>query len=155
MYKAIFDQGFHEITINICSDPILFYYAIFDKEKIMNRISYFNNFPCIRGCDAFIRARIIKKEPFNDYSIIYMEPVKVIVKHRYSRVYNRASFAIIEALVYYSKLPYVGKDLANRYLDTIRSLIDTVYRSSRKPVHRKIIMDIFYRSMKRYRELYD
>uniref|UniRef100_A0A7J3QER4 DUF447 family protein n=1 Tax=Ignisphaera aggregans TaxID=334771 RepID=A0A7J3QER4_9CREN len=61
---------------------------------------------------------------------------------RYPKGFNRASAAIIEALIYYTKMPFVNEDEKKRALLKIEMCRETVYRSSENPMYRKIIDEI-------------
>jgi len=154
MYTSIMDLNYSNISINICNDPILFYHAIFNKDVLLDKVIYSNGVPNIKTCDAYIAAKVSRIDKYRDYIMVYMDPIKAVVKHKQPKVYNRATFAIIEALVYYTKLQYVGKDLASKYIEMIRFFTNIVYRSSSRRIHREIIMDILDRSMEKYKEIY-
>ena len=154
MYTSIMGLNYSNISINICNDPVLFYHAIFNKDVLLGKVVYSNGVPNIKSCDAYIAAKVSRIDKYRDYIIVYMDPIKAVIKHKQPKVYNRAAFAIIEALVYYTKLQYVGKDLASKYIEMIRFFTNIVHRSSSRRIHRKIIMDILDRSMEKYKEIY-
>ncbi len=154
MYTSVMDLGYSNISINICNDPILFYYAIFNKDVLMDKVVYSNGFPHIRTCDAYIATKVSRIDRYRDYIMVYMVPVNAVIKRKQPRVYNRAAFAIIEALVYYTKLQYVSKDLASKYIEMIKFFTNIVYRSSSRRIHRKIIKDVLDRSIEKYKQNY-
>ncbi len=154
MYNVVVNKGYRLVSINICSDPVLYYHAVFNKEYLMKRIRYHGETPYIMGCRAFIESVVHDLIDHGDYMELSMEPRKVIVRHRYPNVYNRVSYAIIEALIYYTKIPYVNPRKAREYIDRIKWLAWVTRRSSHRPLHRRIIDDILNRSMELYRRIY-
>lgn len=154
MYVSIVDLNYNSISINVCSDPILFYYAIFDKRVLLDNIVFSNGDPYIKQCNAYIIARVVEIQNYRDYIMVYMDPMNLVIIDNYPKVYNRASFAIIEALIYYTKLGYVDKDLADKYIEMIRFFVNIVYHSSSICIYRKIIKDILDRSIEKYKRIY-
>ncbi|ADI32460.1 DUF447 domain-containing protein [Staphylothermus hellenicus] len=142
------NAGAKEFVVNITRDPRLFFYAIFNKEAIRYVHSKTVSAPRIMGCNAYIEGdldHIIRRK---GYIMIYIRPRLIDYKKLMPTTYNRAGPAIIEAIVYYTKIRYymnIGE--LNRALDMynrVKYCRDTVYHSTTKRSLRELIDKIVF-----------
>jgi len=145
IYSVIVDNKNLKLLCRVCisRDPLAFYYSIFRKNILLK---CYNELRCIkRFCDAYIDA-ILDNLKIKDEAIeIFLKPIDIKILKRYPKGFNRASAAIIEALIYYTKMPFVNEDEKKRALLKIDMCRETVYRSSENPIYRKIIDEIIKR----------
>lgn len=138
-YSDIIDSQGLKITCRICitGNPITFYYSIFRKSALTR---CYSEVKCVkRFCDAYIDAVIEDMRATDSYIEVFLKPTDISVVRRYPRGFNRASAAIIEALVHYTKMGYVDGDEKRKIVLRIEMCRETVYRSSEDPTYRKII----------------
>jgi len=139
IYSAIVDNKNLKLLCRVCisRDPLTFYYSIFRKDILLK---CYNELRCIkRFCDAYIDAILDDLKIKDDVAEILLKPIYIKILKRYPKGFNRASAAIIEALIYYTKMPFVNEDEKKRALLKIEMCRETVYRSSENPMYRKII----------------
>ncbi|ADM27124.1 hypothetical protein Igag_0276 [Ignisphaera aggregans DSM 17230] len=136
----------NKFTICLTQKPETFFYAIFRKDIIINT---FNEAKCPRKlCDACIDTEIKSIEQGEDYLRVELKPVNITISQGYPKGFTRASAAIIEALVYYTKLPFVSDDEKRKYVERIKIMREIVYRSSKKDMYREMIDNIVDRAMR-------
>ena len=103
-----------ECVLNITSNPRLFYTSIFDKEKLKFKRSFRVSPPRIIGANGYVECKVSSVEDFEEYSIVYCNPVHVEYESQPPKAFNRAEPAIIEALIHYSRIiPFVRKGWCN------------------------------------------
>ncbi|MEL9940903.1 MAG: DUF447 family protein [Ignisphaera sp.] len=150
-YKILKSSSASDISCGICVslDPIAFYNSIFDKERL---VECFKNGICLRSvCDAYIDTSIERVLDGGDFVEVFLRPVRIRVFRRVPRVFTRASAAIVEALVWLTKMPFLRDDERRWAFEFIAMLRETVYRSSSDESHRKVVESI-YSSAKRLME---
>jgi len=140
-------KGAKEGTICVTHDPRLFYYSIIRKEKLKYIFIKGINTPCLSGCNGYVYFKVVKYNDLGDYLAVYMKPLSVYLRKSIPKTYNRASYAIIEALVYYSKIPYTTPKKICKYVEAIKHCVDIVYHSSRSRTYRAIARDILKRAL--------
>lgn len=133
-YKLVTEGMVDRGRLCITEDAILFYLAIFKKEEALKA---FNRF-----CRAYVDFDIVKVEFRKDHVVLYSKPVGVEIVDRVPKGFVRASAAIVEALVWLSKIPYVDKRRRNLYKNYVKMCINVIYRSSRSRRYRMIARDI-------------
>lgn len=144
MYNILLNvKDINSVKCKICisNNPITFYYAIFEKEVLVKAFrgkNYSRKF-----CDACIDAIITSYEENREFLKVYLKPIKIYLAKRYPKGFNRASAAIIEALVHYTKIPFANIEEKGKLLSKIEVCRETVYRSSENTVYRDVIEDIF------------
>uniref|UniRef100_A0A7J2U357 DUF447 family protein n=1 Tax=Ignisphaera aggregans TaxID=334771 RepID=A0A7J2U357_9CREN len=151
LYSYIASAKVAELPCIACisENPQLFYMAVFEKSQT---IEIFTEHRCPEEfCDACLIG--LCKFFDGDEAINFKISVKEIALHRKTpRVFTRASAAIIEALVWFTKLPYVDCKDIERVLERIELLKDTVYRSSQKNIYAKLIENIYLAAFKLVKE---
>lgn len=140
-YRLILD-GADDCVLNITSNPKLFYYSIFMKDKIKYVRSRKTRSPRVRGCDGYIECKMSSVIRQREHLDISLKPILIDVKPRNVATFNRAGPAIIEALVHYTKIPFLNNKEIRYKILYIKFLRDTVYKSTRDAELRKIISDI-------------
>lgn len=144
IYDLIINKNLNEIKCSICitRDPRAFYYSIFNKMHIINAIKRGS----LNYCDAYVNGAMIVNEVGNTSIkvIVKLHDVDIITKN--PRVFDRASAAIIEALVWYTKIPYVSCNKVRQILNREKFYLETVRRASRKSIYRHMINDIYARA---------
>mgnify|MGYP001770797109 FL=1 len=144
IYDLINSKGLSEVRCSICitKDPRAFYYSIFRKRYMIDALK--------RGvpnyCDAFINGTMVVSGTDDDSIRVIVRLQSVDLITRNPRVFDRASAAIIEALVWYTKIPYVSCNKVRQILDREKFYLETVRRSSRKGIYRRMINDIYARA---------
>ncbi len=128
-----------KISVCVTRDPIIFYRAVLEKEKLEYiEVSHYEA-PCIVGCDACIICNIESISETNEWLRIVLNPVHTVIYNVYPRPFHRVEYGIVEALVYYTKLPYVDRATAEKYYNYILVFRETVYRSTTDKKYRAII----------------
>ena len=142
-------NGAEDCVLNITSDPILFYNAIFEKEKISYCPAERVSSPRIRDCDAYVECSIINVTGHGEYVKAFLKPLLINVAERAVSAYHRAGPAIIEALICYTRLLYF-KDADREKAESLKKMIgifrDIVYHSTENNRLREIATKILERS---------
>jgi len=137
------NTGAKEFVVNITRDPKLFFYAIFNKEAIRYVHSKLVSAPRIAGCNAYIECDLDRIIHRRGYITIYIKPRLIDYKKIMPTAYNRAEPAIIEAIVYYTKIKHyldIGElEKALNMYNRVRYCRDTVYHSTAKRSLRELI----------------
>ena len=146
LYDALSSRSTIDASICITLNPLLFYYAVIKKESL--KYNVVDDIPCIKDCDACIGGRLKVIETINDYIRALFEPHKISILNPYPRPYVRGSAALIEALVHYTKIPYIPQDAAERLFHFIEAALYAVERSTNDPTIRNAIREIYERAYK-------
>jgi len=149
-YKMIL-EGARDCVLNITDDPILFYNAIFEKEKIRYKPAKYVSSPQIRGCNAYIECLIADATTRKGYIDTTLKPLLIEAAADTVRAYSRPGPAIIEALICYSKIPHY-KDVDKEKAEKLKKMIDTfreiVYHSTKDRILREIVTKILEKAKK-------
>ena len=147
-YEMIIN-GAKDCVLNITDDPILFYNAIFEKDKISYTPAQRVSSPRISDCDASVECSIVNVKMHKGYVEVFLKPLLINVTSKAAKTYTRVGPAIIEALICYSKIPYF-KDADREKAESLKKRIevfrDIVYRSSRNRTFRRIATEILTRA---------
>ena len=134
-------NGAEDCVLNITRDPVLFYKAVFEKDKIAYHPAKHVSSPRISGCNAYVECSITNVTLHEKYIEAVLKPLLIDVADASVKTYNRAGPAIIEALICYTKLPYV-KDTQEEKVEALtkKMLIfrDIVYHSTKNSMLRRI-----------------
>lgn len=122
-------------TVNITHDPLIFVNSTIDDLDSHYFEKYENNF-YIKDAEAFftVTVKSIKEVEKEDkigktlVNIITADVNDVTVKKKHFEPINRAIFAIIESLVYVSRIELVDDDTRNIYLERIKEMSRVVNR---------------------------
>jgi len=136
-YESI-KSGVNKCSVCITLDPFLFYYAVLEKDKLRYVFDEYTDYPCIVDCDTCIYGELEVLEEKQYYLWIAIKPERIKFYRRLPRVYHRCDYALIEALIYYTKIPYV-EHLREKYIEKIMSCRETIYRSTRSKRYREAI----------------
>ena len=140
-------EGAEDCVLNVTSDPLLFYNAIFKKDELSYCPAELVSSPRIRGCDAYVECFIRGLTHHESYISVLLEPVLVEAPDRTVRVYSRVGPAIIEALISYTRLSSSKEPREReRLMRKIRIFREIVYHSSRNPAFREVADDVLRRS---------
>ncbi len=142
-----------EAYLCIPSTPLLFYIVIFEKNKVIPIEK--RGLICFKDCSACIKCNIQKIRVERESYVIKLTPIKVVVLKKMPRVYHRFEHAIVEALVYYTKIPYVSRRKALEYLKKILWCREIVYHSTYSRKYRRIINNIVNRSIDVYNSVFN
>jgi len=147
VYEVLMQRPLHA-TLCITQNPLLFYRAVFEKERLRYRELVVDGvmLPCIKGCSACVFTEIASIVFRESRAHVWLKPVEVHVVDKHPRTLHRAEYAIIEALVHFTKIPFTDREEACRHYQHILLCRDTVYRSSRSRVYRRIINSILERA---------
>lgn len=140
--------GAEDCVLNVTSDPMLFYNSVFRKDEVSYRPAERASSPRISGCDAYVECSITGLTAYERYVQVLLEPLLVDVTDGTVRVYSRVGPALIEALICYTKLPYLKDSCeeAESLIGRIRIFREIVYHSTRDRVFREIADEILNRS---------
>ncbi len=147
LYKLITEKNLTSIKCSICvtKNPQLFYLSIFDKRKILRR---FDKGRCPRSyCDVCIHGMMHVDEVTSDYIKVFFRPLSIKYNSKSPKVFDRASAAVIEALVWYTKMPYVSCGELDNILIRLRMCLDTVLRASTNEKIKNIINDVYSKAV--------
>ena len=139
-------RGARDYVVNITSDPALFYYAIFSKSLLKLKPSRWVSAPRVAGCDAYVEAERSGVSYGRGYLILRLRPIHVEYRRVLPKVYSRAAPAVIETLVYYTKLPYLKKSgklrEAEELLKRMLACAEVVERCTRSRRLRSILRSV-------------
>jgi len=128
-YELMSNSSFIDCVLNITCNSIMFYNAIFEKNKLKLVNSKIVSSKRVYGCDAYVECVLSRKIFDKDIVYVYLKPIYIEIVNNTPRVYNRVDPAIIEALVEYTKIPYYVKsnlDIKNvfRKFNFLESIVE-------------------------------
>jgi len=147
-YEMILN-GAEDCVLNITDDPMLFYNAVFEKDKIPYHPAERVSSPRIRDCNAYVECSITETKTHEEYIKVFLKPLLIDTNERAVKTYNRAGPAIIEALICYTKILYlkdVDREKAENLKKRINIFRDIVYHSTKDNTLREIATKILERS---------
>ncbi len=145
-YELLSNGLANKFTICITQKPETFFYAIFRKDIA---IKLFTESKCSRKlCDVCIDAEIRDIEQEDQFIRVVLHPVQAIVVHGYPKGFTRASAAIIEALIYFTKMSFATEEEKRKYFERIKLMKEIVYRSSERGIYRELIDDIVDKALR-------
>jgi len=129
-------------------NPILFYKTVLYRDDLEYKVleAEQRKFLCIEKCDAYVLSIIAERQVRQQFLYIAFEPIRLLYVRRKPRAANRAFFAILESLVYLTKMPYVDDSTKQCYLAMIQMFAETVKRCSKNKALRKAILDVVERA---------
>ncbi|MFP3281143.1 MAG: DUF447 family protein [Vulcanisaeta sp.] len=148
IYNVILEKKISKIPCIVCitRSPQTFYLAIFNKKILIRR---FKGVRCPRSyCDACVDGELTMEGVGDDIINVSIRPLSIKINRRVPLVFDRASAAIIEALVWYTKIPYVPCNEVYEILSRLRFYRETVSRASKRGVFLKMINRIFREGVK-------
>lgn len=148
IYNVILEKKISKIPCIVCitRSPQTFYLAIFNKKILIRR---FKGGRCPRSyCDACVDGELTMEGVGDDIINVSIRPLSIKINRRVPLVFDRASAAIIEALVWYTKIPYVPCNEVYEILSRLRFYRETVSRASKRGVFLKMINRIFREGVK-------
>lgn len=109
------------LTINIVYDVNVFMKCVFKTLDDGKLYELSNNFPIphIAIADAYIECELVSLRKVNKKFKAICKPLNVVVKRSIPRAFNRAFPAIIEALIYYTKIKPFKKMGLNEELNEL------------------------------------
>ncbi len=130
-----------EFALNSVSDPIAFYHALYEREKIHFDRAKMIQAPVLTDSSARIEARLTNAENRKASILIEAEVVYVHIRNR-SELINRAKGIFLESLIAATRIPYLPEGKAveilkenyrvikktapgSKYENIIRELLDT------------------------------
>lgn len=128
-------RGARDYVINVTSDPVLFYYAVLSKNSLRLKPSRYVSAPKVAGCDAYVECVLSTIRHGREYLRLYLRPLHIEYRKTCPRPFCRAEPAIIEALIYLTKIPYLRRTgklgEAQVLLTKIRYCVEVVEHSTR------------------------
>jgi len=144
LYNYIISTSTAKLQCNICvtEEPQLFYLSIFEKSKV---VKAFKKCECPKKfCDACLTGLCrFRYEEGEDVIRLTVDVEKVLFRKKSPRVFTRASSAFIEALVWFTKIPYVKCEEIEEALKRIEFLKEVVYRSTQRELYIKLIEEVY------------
>ena len=124
-----------KFVVNILKDPLVFFGCTTGDLSFDYFKKHENNF-YIKNTDAFFTAsvtsvkEIVKEDDINrsKMSVIKASVDEIIIKKECIEPLNRAIFAIIESLVYLTRIKMVDQNTSQKYLERIQEMSRTVNR---------------------------
>ncbi len=155
-FYNLLERGASNISLNITFNPLDFYNAVLYKDRVKVVYGSIDRSYFIEDSYAYIIGRIasIADKGGREYVEVFMVPIRYRVLKSDPWVYNRAFSAIVEALIYYTKIPFLGEYKALDLIHRISILKETIYHSTAKPLYRKIIDDILIKSIELFKKAY-
>ncbi len=143
-------KKYGEISPCICvsNNPVIYYYSVFEKNKLEYCI--IDDYYCISGCEAYVLSSLERVIDMNQYLYIYLEPRKIIVRDKYPKTIHRSRYAVIEALIYYTKTPFIEHrelDKIYQYMEHCRYIVN---RSSQNSIYNKLFEKIYDSFIEKY-----
>jgi hypothetical protein len=148
IYNVILEKKISKMPCIVCitRSPQTFYLTIFNKKILIRR---FKGGRCPRSyCDACVDGELTVEGVGDDIINVSIRPLSIKINRRVPLVFDRASAAIIEALVWYTKIPYVPCNEVYEILSRLRFYRETVSRASKRGVFLKMINRIFREGVK-------
>jgi len=142
-------NGAKDCVLNITDDPVVFYNAIFEKDKILYCPSKCVSSPRICDCNAYVECSITQVTKHEGYIEVLLNPLIINATRRMIITFNRAVPAIIEALICYSKIPHfknIDMKRAESLMKRIAIFRDIVYHSTKNKTLREIVTKILQKS---------
>ena len=148
--KVLESESFDRCCICITTDPLLFYRATLYRERLRYKTigSDGEEYLCLRQCDAYILCRVVKRYTSRRFLYLVLKPVKLVCSRHRPRVVNRATLAVLEALIYLTKMPYVDVATREHYLNMMQMLMEIVKRCTTSKAIRIAMQDILQRAQK-------
>jgi len=148
--KVLELESFDRCCICITTDPLLFYRATLYRERLRYKTIRANDgeYLCLRQCDAYILCRIVKRYTSRRFLYLVLKPIKLVYSRHRPRVVTRATLAVLEALIYLTKIPYVNAATREHYLSMMHMLMEIVKRCTTSKAIRIAMQDILQRAQK-------
>jgi len=156
IYDYILNTGVRELKCKICisEDPLLFYAAVYEKKKVTKVFkkslcprSYCS--VCLSGSCIFSLARE------EDVITLELHVDRVVIRRALPKVFTRASAALIEALVWLTKVPYMSCEEVEKVVEWVELLKTSVYRSSQQKVFKELADEIFSKTIELVKNVED
>lgn len=149
----IFSERPRDCVLNITSNPKLFYYAIFAKEKLKYTPGSRTLSPRIVGCEGYVECEVGNLDFRTDYLRVEVKPILLDFKTIHPKTFNRAEPALIEALVWLTKLRGVSDNLDYyKVLERIKYNVETIYKSSRRRDLRRLARSVLREAERIYEQ---
>lgn len=153
VYKILKTQ--REATLNVTSDPLLFFKSVFNKFcpedfEDAKRI----HAPNLIHADGHIETKVVRIVP-GARPIFFLKVVDISVKRRLPRAYCRAHSAIVESLIHLSR---IGVYKESRQPDKVKEAINliehyksTIGRVAPNTIYEECIMKIHREALRKCR----
>lgn len=140
--------GREKIGVSVCvtSDPVLFYKTVLHRDQVEVVREPCSSIPVVKGCSGYITGYVgnfYEKELSLE---LYIDVDKAWYTRIVPKTIVRAEYAVIEALVYLTKMPYYDSSYQEELYRRITWCQEIVYRSSENTVLRNIIDEIVSRA---------
>jgi len=148
LYNYILSTGVEELRCRVCvsGDPQLFYVAIFEKDRVAKAFekSFCPKSLCCACLAGLCRFHCVEGEEIIGLELSVDE---VAVRKAMPTVFTRASAALIEALVWLTKMPYMECEDVGKVLERIEFLREVVYRSSNRKLFQSLADKVFSKAL--------
>lgn len=120
-------------SINLINDYNIFYDSIFDKELEIQNLELKNSFRTIKG-------KSIEIEEKKEFGLFTLKPHKIQERKTPSpKGYCRAESAIIEALIYHTKIPHIDEEKALEKIKDKKEIVKKTGSLKEKELINKLI----------------
>lgn len=142
--------GKEKIGVSVCvtNDPVLFYKTVLHRDQVeVEVVRETDSFtPVVKGCSGYVTGYVDRFYEKSLFLELYIEVDKAWYTKVIPKTIVRAEYAVIEALVYLTKIPYYDSSYQEELYRRITWCQDIVYRSTENIVLRKIINEIVGRA---------
>ncbi|MBS3905624.1 MAG: DUF447 family protein [Syntrophaceae bacterium] len=99
---------YKEFVLNTIDDPVIFYQALYDREKINFGLAKMINAPVLTDSPASIEVRLVNSIDLGQCFMIDAAVVYVHIRHR-SELINRAKGLVFESLIMATRMPHLAE----------------------------------------------
>ena len=118
-----------KFAVNIVTDPEIFVECTITDPSPEHFKKYTDHY-VLKNCPAFFTAELTDMKEVerkdglgsSNLTIITARTTDIIKKKQFIEPFNRASFAIIESLIYFTRLELADEKTRQKYLDRIREM---------------------------------
>ncbi|MEM4785850.1 MAG: DUF447 family protein [Desulfurococcaceae archaeon] len=137
-----------KLCLCITSSSMLFYRSVLERDYLKYIYLKDVDRKCIQNCDSYINLDLIDIIDRKQYSLHYFKPFKIIIANTYPKGFHRYDYAIVESLVYLTKMTYVDENTRLSYYERILWCRDIVYRTCSNRFIRVLINNIVEKASK-------
>lgn len=141
-----------EVMVNITADSLLYYYALFNPERIRYGNPKIIKPPrVLGGVDLYIECVVEDIALHDEVALVSLKPLCWYRGSGSKLAFSRANSSVIEALIHYTKLPYLisSGDLEGvRYRYVAIEAARNIVMKVGNDVLKKVIDDILNKSMR-------
>ena len=105
----------NEFAVNMVVDPVIFYYALFAKEKLRYSLPKKIDSPILYGSPASIEAGVVDTNTAKKKVLITAKVIHIHLHNKFEWI-NRAKNLLLESLIISTRIPYFPEGAAEALL---------------------------------------